>query len=114
MLKKLSRRNFGLLLLATTMTVASAASPRAQGAEKAAVNIDNFAFGPDTLTISRGTTVTWTNRDDIPHSIVETNDLFRSRALDTGGSYSFTFMQSGTYSYICSLHPHMKGKIIVK
>lgn len=114
MLKKFSRRNFGLLLLAATMTVASAASLRAQGAEKAAINIDNFAFGPDTLTISPGTTVTWTNRDDIPHSIVEVNDRFRSKALDTDGSYSFTFTQSGTYDYICGLHPHMKGKIIVK
>lgn len=115
MLKNFSRRNFGLLLLATAMaTFASAASLRAQGAEKAAIHIDNFAFGPDTLTVSRGTTVTWTNRDDIPHSIVEVNGLFRSRALDTDGSYSFTFAEPGTYDYICGLHPHMKGKIIVK
>ena len=115
MLRKFSRRHFGLILLASAaMTAANAASPRAQGAEKAAINIDNFAFGPDTLTISRGATVTWTNRDDIPHSIVEANDRFHSKALDTGDSYSFTFAQPGTYDYICGLHPHMKGKIIVK
>ena len=86
---------------------------RAEGTAKE-VTIDNFTFTPAELSVPVGTTVTWINRDDIPHSIVEVNGLFRSRALDTDGSYSFTFMQSGTYSYICSLHPHMKGKIIVK
>lgn len=113
MLKKFSRRDLGPLLLATMMvTAASTDSVRAQ--EKAAINIDNFAFAPDTLTISRGTTVTWTNRDDIPHSIVEINNLFHSSAFDTNGTYSFTFNQTGTYDYVCGLHPHMKGKIIVK
>lgn len=114
MQKKFSRRNLGLLLATAITAAAGGASLHAQNAEKATINIDNFAFGPDTLIVSRGTTVTWTNRDDIPHSIVETNGLFRSRALDTDGSYSFTFMQAGTYDYICGLHPHMKGKIIVK
>ncbi len=58
--------------------------------------------------------MTWDNHDDIPHSVVEKNKLFRSKALDTDDSYSFTFTQAGTYDYFCGLHPHMVGKIIVK
>ena len=80
----------------------------------AKVTIDNFTFAPAELTVSVGTTVTWDNHDDIPHTVVEKNKLFRSKALDTGDSYSFTFTQSGTYDYFCGLHPHMVGKIIVK
>lgn len=113
--KKFSRRNLGSLLLATFVLIAaSAQSPQAQTARKAEIKIDNFAFGPGTLTVSPGTAVTWTNRDDIPHSVVEINNLFHSPALDTNGTYSFTFNQPGTYDYVCGLHPHMKGKIIVK
>jgi plastocyanin len=81
---------------------------------KAKVTIDNFTFVPAELTVSVGTTVTWDNHDDIPHSVVEKNKLFRSKALDTEESYSFTFAQAGTYDYFCGLHPHMVGKIIVK
>jgi plastocyanin len=86
---------------------------RAQNAT-AKVTIDNFTFAPAELTISVGTTVTWENHDDIPHSVVEKNKLFRSQALDTGDSFSFTFASAGTYDYFCGLHPHMVGKIIVK
>jgi plastocyanin len=78
------------------------------------VTIDNFTFAPAELTISVGTTVTFDNHDDIPHSVVEKNKLFRSKALDTDESYSFTFTSAGTYDYFCGLHPHMVGKIIVK
>ena len=83
-------------------------------AEDAKVTIDNFTFEPAELTVSVGTTVTWQNRDDIPHSVVEKNKLFRSKALDTDDSFSFTFSQPGIYDYFCGLHPHMVGKIIVK
>jgi plastocyanin len=79
------------------------------------VVIDNFTFGPKELTVAVGTTVKWMNHDDIPHTVVETGSrVFRSKALDTDDSYSFTFASAGTFSYFCSLHPQMQGKIIVK
>jgi plastocyanin len=77
--------------------------------------IDNFTFGPHDLTVAVGTTVKWMNHDDIPHTVVETSSrVFRSKALDTDDTYSFTFASAGTFSYFCSLHPQMTGKIIVK
>ncbi|MFI5015169.1 MAG: cupredoxin family copper-binding protein [Hyphomicrobiales bacterium] len=79
-----------------------------------AVKIDNFTFTPDAAEIAVGTTVTWTNEDDIPHAVAATERQFKSHALDTGDSFSFTFTAPGTYEYFCSLHPHMKGKIVVK
>jgi plastocyanin len=79
------------------------------------VTIDNFSFGPTTLSVKAGTTVTWTNRDDIPHGIASSNNAFkRSAALDTDDSYSFTFTTPGTYQYFCYLHPHMVGSIVVE
>ena len=93
---------------------AAGAMPALAEDAKAKVTIDNFTFAPAALTISVGTTVTWENHDDIPHSLVEKNKLFRSKALDTDESYAFTFTQAGTYDYFCGLHPHMVGKIIVK
>ena len=78
------------------------------------VNIDNFIFTPAELTVRTGTTVKWLNRDDIPHTVVESNKVFRSKPLDTDNSYSFTFASAGTFSYFCSLHPKMTGRIIVK
>ncbi len=76
--------------------------------------IDNFTFGPQDLTVAAGTTVKWVNHDDIPHSVVDGNKAFRSKALDTDDSFSFTFASAGTFDYFCGLHPHMQGKIIVK
>jgi plastocyanin len=79
------------------------------------VSIDNFSFGPQTLTVKAGTTVTWTNKDDIPHGIGATNNAFpKSKALDTDDSYSFTFTTPGTYQYFCYLHPKMVGSIVVE
>ena len=80
------------------------------------VKIDNFSFGPTTLTIPVGTTVTWTNRDDIPHTVVSTDDpkVFKSKVLDTDEKFSFTFAKAGTYPYFCSVHPKMTGKVIVQ
>jgi plastocyanin len=80
------------------------------------VKIDNFSFGPVTLTVPVGTTVTWTNRDDIPHNTVSTDDpkIFKSKVLDTDEKFSFTFSKPGTYSYFCSIHPKMTGKVIVQ
>ena len=80
------------------------------------VKIDNFSFGPATLTVPVGTAVTWTNRDDIPHTIVSTDDpkTFKSKVLDTDEKFSFTFSKPGTYPYFCSIHPKMTGKVIVQ
>jgi amicyanin len=82
--------------------------------EENVVNIDNFTFTAPELTVAVGTTVKWVNHDDIPHNIVDKNKAFRSKALDTDDSYSFTFASAGTFDYFCGLHPHMVGKIIVK
>jgi plastocyanin len=79
------------------------------------VTIDNFSFTPATTTVKVGTTVTWTNKDDIPHGIGATNNAFpKSKALDTDDSYSFTFTTPGTYQYFCYLHPKMVGTIVVQ
>ena len=87
---------------------------RAQTAA-AAVSIDNFTFNPQKLTVKAGTTVTWTNKDDIPHGIAATGNAFaRSNALDTDNTYSFTFTTPGTYQYFCYIHPHMTGTIVVE
>jgi plastocyanin len=84
-------------------------------ASAGAVSIDNFTFGPQSLTVKAGTTVTWTNKDDIPHGIASANNGFaKSRALDTDDSYSFTFTTPGTYQYFCYIHPHMTGTIVVE
>jgi plastocyanin len=77
------------------------------------VNIDNFAFTPNELTVKAGTTVIFRNRDDIPHSVVGSKGEFHSKALDTDDSFSFTFAKAGTYAYSCGLHPRMQGKITV-
>jgi amicyanin len=78
------------------------------------VTIDNFTFTQPELTVAVGTTVKWVNHDDIPHNVINKDRAFRSKALDTDDSYSFTFASAGTYDYFCGLHPHMQGKIIVK
>ena len=80
------------------------------------VKIDNFSFGPASLTVAAGTTVTWTNRDGFPHTVVSTDDAktFKSKVLDTDEKFSFTFTQAGTFPYFCSIHPKMTGKVIVQ
>jgi len=80
----------------------------------AAVTIDNFSFNPKEITVAKGTIVTWTNRDDVPHTVTSTQQKFRSKALDTGDQFSFTFTEAGTYPYFCSVHPMMTAKVIVQ
>jgi amicyanin len=99
---------------ATAQFLAPLAFPLHAQDAPAAIAIDNFTFKPQRLTVKTGTTVTWTNRDDIPHAIAAVNKLFRSKALDTNDAYSFTFTTPGTYDYFCSLHPHMTGTIVVE
>ena len=97
------------LLLGAGVLFAAAATPATT------VSIDNFTFTPPTLTVKAGTTVTWTNKDDIPHGIGSSTSAFaKSKALDTDDSYSFTFTTPGTYKYFCYLHPHMVGSIVVE
>ena len=93
-------------------TSAGAAAPDAKSGS--AVTIDNFSFSPATLTVAAGTTVVWTNKDDIPHTIVERNQKFKSKGLDTDDAYSYTFSEPGTYEYFCGMHPKMVGKIVVQ
>jgi len=79
-----------------------------------AVKIDNFVFGPQAITVPVGTTVTWTNSDDIPHTAVSTDGVFKSKVMDTDEKFSYTFTKAGTYSYYCSVHPKMTGQVVVK
>ena len=82
--------------------------------EGSQISIDNFKFAPTPLTIEKGTEVTWTNHDDIPHTVRAVDGSFHSKAMDTDDSYAFTFAKPGVYSYFCSLHPKMVGKVVVK
>ena len=90
-----------------------AAHAQDKSAATAEVKIDNFSFGPAAITVPAGTTVTWTNRDDIPHTVVSTDKVFKSKVLDTDEKFSFTFTKPGEFPYFCSIHPKMTGKVIV-
>ena len=78
------------------------------------VRVDNFSFAPETLTVPVNSTVTWVNKDDVPHVIASTDGVFKSKALDTDDKYSYTFSKPGTYAYYCTVHPKMVGKIEVQ
>lgn len=92
-----------------TMTKAASVAPMT-----AVVHIGNFTFNQASLIVRMGTVVTWTNDDDIPHTVVSKDGIFKSKVLDTGDRFSFTFAKPGQFGYFCSLHPHMTGKIVVK
>ena len=97
-----------------TMSVVADMAKAATAPPAAAVTIGNFTFKAPVVTVKAGTTVTWTNGDDIPHTVVSKDGLFKSKVLDTGDRFSFTFAKPGQFGYFCSLHPHMTGTIIVK
>ena len=78
------------------------------------ITIKDFAFGPPTITVPVGTEVTWINKDDTIHTVVDKGHAFKSEALDTDQKFTFKFDKPGTYSYLCSLHPKMKGEVVVK
>jgi len=103
-----------VLLLGTLVPLGSnrarAASPSSAASE---VKIDNFSFTPATVTVPAGTTVTWTNSDDVPHTVVSDDKIFKSKVLDTDEKFSYTFTKPGTYPYFCSVHPKMTAKIVV-
>ena len=104
----------GLLLLAGLTQVLAADTAVKTAASPATIDIDNFAFTPATLTVTAGTTVTWKNEDDSPHRMADKDGTFKSAALDTDDTFSHTFAAPGEYPYICTIHPYMVGKIIVK
>jgi amicyanin len=104
-------KSWAVLLLTTAAVLAIVPIARA---EDTTVRIGNFTFDPPQLTVKAGTTVTWRNEDDIPHTIASMERKFKSKTLDTEDGYSFTFTAPGTYAYFCSLHPHMTGTIVVE
>jgi len=119
----MTRRNAYITGLATSVMIAVVllltpptrlkASDQSSGAN-AEIKIDNFSFGPQTVTVPVGAIVTWTNRDDIPHTVVSTEGVFKSKVRDTDEKFSYTFMKAGTYRYYCSVHPKMTGLVVVK
>jgi plastocyanin len=100
-----------LLLLVGSPSVAANDQPSTANVD---VKIDNFVFGPQTVTVPVGATVTWTNKDDIPHTVVSTDGVFKSKVRDTDEKFSYTFTKAGTYPYFCSVHPKMTGKVVVQ
>jgi plastocyanin len=117
MMNRLSFAGVAVVLIAAIVFLARASSVSVSAQQAAAtpdVTIDNFSFGPATLTVAAGTKVIWTNRDDIPHTVVSTEGAFKSKAVDTDEKFSYTFAKPGTYSYFCSVHPKMTGKVVVR
>jgi plastocyanin len=111
-LRKLNVRSLGLALVMAGALLSPLGSGRAQ-AEEIKVSLDNFTFSPNEVKVKVGDIVTWTNHDDIPHTVVSAGK-FRSKTMDTDGTFSFTFTSAGDYKYFCSLHPHMTGMIKVE
>ncbi len=111
---------FGLSIAATSLWCARAsqaepASDQSNSGQKYEVSIDNFSFGPATLTVPVGAKVTWVNRDDVPHNVVSTDGKdIKSPVLDTDQNFTYTFAKAGTYAYYCSIHPKMTGKVMVQ
>jgi plastocyanin len=107
----------GAILAVAALGTSQALSPVpavAQAAAGETVRIDNFTFNPGAITVKAGATVTWVNGDDIPHTVRAVDGSFKSKVLDSGEKFSFTFAKPGEFAYFCSLHPHMTGKVIVK
>lgn len=123
-IQKPTQRRLGVLLFGMGMAALAAAALPAVGASgeavvsaaahTATIEINNFKFAPPDLTVTAGTTVVWKNADDSPHRIADVGGGYASAALDTDDSFSHTFAAPGVYNYICSIHPYMRGKIVVK
>ena len=108
--------SFGLALAALVAAgdMRVHAGAKEDAAAKYAVKIDNYSFTPQTITVPAGTTVTWTNSDDVPHTVAATDLAFHSKAMDTDEQYSHTFDAPGTYKYFCTVHPRMQGTVVVE
>jgi plastocyanin len=106
-------RTLAIGAIAALLAAGSGMASPAQAAD-IQVTIDNFSFTPQQITVKAGDTVTWSNRDDIPHTVTSTTKVFSSKALDTDDKFAFTFATPGSFSYFCALHPHMTGSIVVE
>jgi amicyanin len=111
--RKFGSRPSAVLVGAAAILISLALATRVLAADLE-VKIENFTFNPQKITVKAGTTVTWINADDIPHTVVATTKDFKSKVLDTNDKFSFTFTTPGSYEYFCSLHPHMKASIVVE
>jgi plastocyanin len=113
------KKSSWIFCVVASMVLALAALPTlekqiAAGSPAVDIKIDNFSFTPATLTVKAGTQITWTNGDDIPHTVVGDNQSFKSKVLDTDEKFTFTASKPGTYTYFCSIHPKMTGKVVVE
>jgi plastocyanin len=105
-----------MIVVALMSTGSGAVEANAQQApaKNVEIKIDNFSFAPGTFTVAVGTTVTWINHDDIPHTVVSTDGVFKSKVMDTDEKFSYTFTKAGSYPYFCSVHPKMTGTIVAQ
>src|SRR5262249_6768477 len=116
-MRKAVARFLAAMTLVGAMAFPGRAAPTGAASASGAaieVKIDNFTFAPQRIVVKAGTTVTWINEDDIPHTVASSGKLFKSKTLDTEDRFSFTFTTPGDYAYFCSLHPHMTGTIVVE
>jgi plastocyanin len=113
-LRPMARRMVLRAALTTGAAFVMMARAGRAASEPVPVSIANFTFAPADPTVTPGTTVIWTNHDDIPHTVTSTEGVFKSHALDTDDSFSFTFEKAGSYRYFCSLHPRMVGTVTVR
>ena len=100
-----------ILLIAISGCTEQKTQSQTQSQSTNAIDIKDFAFNPDTITVTKGTTVTWTNKESAPHTVKGT--AFTSGTLNQGQSYSYTFNEAGTFEYLCGIHPSMRAKVIV-
>jgi plastocyanin len=110
---------YAVLSVALPLAVAAVffvrpARMKGEDAKPTEIRVDNFTFAPETITVPVSSTITWVNKDDIPHVITSNDGVFKSKALDTDQAYSYTFTKPGTYPYYCSIHPKMVGKVVVQ
>jgi plastocyanin len=109
----------GIAILLAALAAGTSSNTFAAGGETnasavVAIKIDNFSFSPANVTVPVGTTVRWTNGDDIPHTVVSDDKTFKSKVLDTDDMFAYTFTKPGTYNYFCSIHPKMVAKVVVQ
>jgi len=111
---RLSIAGLAIMLLMVAGRAKSSGSVSMDEKTPVEIKIDNFVFSPNTLTVPAGSTIHWTNHDDIPHNVVSEDKSFKSKVMDTDEGFSYTFAKPGTYTYFCSIHPKMTGKIVVQ
>ena len=103
-----------MVVAGMTMLKRSVAAAESKPAAITEIKIDNFSFTPASITVAAGTEVHWKNNDDIPHNVVSDDHSIKSKVLDTGDDFTYTFTKPGTYNYFCSIHPKMTAKVIVQ